>query len=131
MGTSSGLQGTMTDSAVIPVTPVTPGEREFFWTWTRTRHLEDVYAVLSLTIWVRVKHHVCQLLKFTEFTPLPREVCMIICIHISMKYLGYDELFKCKFRDDLAVTAETHRKLEFSILQALDWTIEDLGGREW
>ncbi|AAR26887.1 FirrV-1-B12 precursor [Feldmannia irregularis virus a] len=108
---------------------VTPEERNFFWTWTRTRYLEDVYTVLALTIWIRAKRYVIELRRVHA---VPREVCMIICIHISMKYLGYDELFACRFRDDLlpyycTMTAKMHEQLEYKILRALDWTIEDLG----
>ncbi|AAR26968.1 FirrV-1-I3 [Feldmannia irregularis virus a] len=109
---------------------ILPNEREFMWTWTRTRSLDDVYAVLASTIWIRIKDQVA-LFSFSIRSDSVKEVYLIVCIHIAMKYLGYDEVFRCNFVHDLVqvsptMDAHTHQRLEFEVLHALDWTIEDL-----
>lgn len=109
---------------------ILPSEREFVWTWTRTRFLDDTFAVLASTIWIRIKDQVA-LFSFSIRSDSKKEVYLIVCIHIAMKYLGYDELFRCNFVQDFVqvsvpMDAETHQRLEFEVLHALGWVIEDL-----
>lgn len=57
----------------------------------------------------------------------PKEFYMIVCIHIALKWLGYDEVLKCNFVQDLrevaAVTMDNHQKIEFLVLSELGWDL--------
>ncbi len=98
-------------------------ERAFFLEWTRTRNLDKVYVVLPLTYWMRVKSKI-----WTCFLQRPKQIYMIICIHIALKWLGYDETLKCDFIKDLrdvsaSITMETHQEAEFLVLSELGWEL--------
>lgn len=55
----------------------------------------------------------------------PKEFYMIVCIHLALKWLGYDEVLKCNFVQDLrevaAVTMVVHQEIEFLVLIELGW----------
>lgn len=101
---------------------VTDNERAFFFEWSGQRNLDKVYVVLSLTYWARVKSKI-----WTCFLERPKEMYMIICIHVALKWLGYDETLKCDFVNDLrgvgAITMEAHQTAEFLVLSELGWEL--------
>ncbi|CAM9206966.1 unnamed protein product [Pylaiella littoralis] len=52
---------------------------------------------------------------------------MIVCVHIALKWLGYDENRKCNFIGDLRqvgpISAATHQEIEYHILSELGWEL--------
>jgi hypothetical protein len=106
----------------VTASPVTDEERAFFFEWVTKRNLEKQYVVLALTYWMRVKSKI-----WTCFIIHPKEFYMIVCIHISLKWLGYDEVLKCNFIKDLReiapITMDTHQQIEFLILGELGWDL--------
>jgi len=53
---------------------------------------------------------------------------MVLCIHISLKFDGYDELFSCNFLRDLRevypkLDPSSHFNMEFEILSHLQWNL--------
>lgn len=100
-------------------------EREFVWGWCENRFLEDIFPVVALTYWVRCKADVAVNFLLNKKN---KELYMVICIHIAMKWLGYDEDHKCDFLKDLLdvyeeVKPEGHRRMEIEILEALNWEL--------
>lgn len=100
-------------------------ERGFVWGWCERRYLEDIFAVVALTYWVRCKAEIAVNFLLNEKN---RELYMVICIHIAMKWLGYDEDHKCDFLKDLVdvyqeVKPRSHRRMEIEILEALNWEL--------
>lgn len=98
-------------------------EREFMWCWCRTRHLDDVYAVVTLTFWVRTRSHVA---VFFILDSHHKNTYMVLCIHLALKWLGYDEDHSCNFFKDLVdekpeLKPEHHRRMEMELLKALQW----------
>lgn len=98
-------------------------EREYIWDWCKSRHLDDIFPVVALTYWTRARVHIA-----IEFLVKPgmKDIYMVICIHIGLKWLGYDEAHRCNFFKDLTdinehLHPETHRKMEMDLLKALDW----------
>lgn len=65
---------------------------------------------------------------WTYFLQRPKELYMIVCIHIALKWLGYDEVLKCNFVKDLReiapTTKEVHQEMEFLILSELGWDLQ-------
>lgn len=102
---------------------VTDEERAFFLEWATKRNLEKQHVVLALTYWMRVRSKIwtCFLI------PHHKEFSMIVCVHIALKWLGYDEENKCNFIQDLReigpITMETHQEIEFLILGELAWDL--------
>lgn len=78
--------------------------------------------MLALTYWMRVRSKI-----WTSFFIHPKELYMISCIHIALKWLGYDEVLKCDFIKDLReiseITMDTHQEIEFLILGELGWNL--------
>ncbi|ACH46772.1 unknown [Feldmannia species virus] len=108
--------------------PIKHDEKDFVWTWCRERHLDDVYTVLALTIWIRVKPGIT---VFFLLDDRRKATYMVACVHIALKYLGYDELAKCDFLRDIrqvdpGASTEYHQNIEIQILEILDWKIEHL-----
>jgi len=101
---------------------VTDEERAFFLEWVTKRNIEKTYFVLSLTYWMRVRSKI-----WTHVLIHPKEFFMIVCIHIALKWLGYDEVLKCNFvkdlRDIAPVTVETHQEIEMLVLSELGWDL--------
>lgn len=105
----------------VVASPVTDEERAFFFEWVTKRNLENQYVVLALTYWMRVKSKI-----WTCFIVHRKEFYMIVCVHISLKWLGYDEVRKCNIKDlrEIApITMDTHQQIEFLILGELGWDL--------
>lgn len=104
------------------VSAVTDEERAFFFEWATKRNLEKQYVVLALTYWMRVRSKI-----WTCFLLHKKEFYMVVCIHISLKWLGYDEVLKCDFVKDLreidSITMELHQEIEMMILGELRWNL--------
>ena len=101
---------------------VTDEERDFFLEWGGKRNLEKQYIVLALTYWMRVKSRI-----WTSFYERPKEFYMVACVHVAMKWLGYDEVLKCNFIQDLReigpIPMDAHQGIEFLILTELGWDL--------
>lgn len=100
---------------------ITEDERHFVWEWCRVRRLDTVVSVLSLTFWLRCKN---------SFDPpqFDAKVYMVVCSHLALKWLGYDEVFTMPYLEDLQFEDRTlipsqHRKIEVEILKALHWDL--------
>lgn len=97
-------------------------ERAFFHHWVRKRNLEDEYLILSLTYWMRVKAGLA-----TLFLVRDKRIYMILCIHIALKWLGYDEVYKCNFIEDIRevyrINPQEHSELEMDVLRELSWEL--------
>lgn len=109
----------------IVVTTISDLERNFFRDWCHKRHLDDVYRIKALTYWIRVKSSVSVNFILDEVN---RRLYMILCIHISLKWLGYDEEFKCNFVNDLrqelsSLRPDQHQDMEMELLRELNWKL--------
>jgi len=97
-------------------------ERSFFHHWVRARHLDDEYLILSLTYWMRVRAGLA-----TLFLVRDKRIYMILCLHIALKWLGYDEVYKCNFIEDIRevynVNPQEHSELEMEVLRELSWEL--------
>lgn len=100
----------------------TDEERVFFLEWVTKRNIDNAYFVLALTYWMRVRSKI-----WTQFLVHPKEFYMIVCIHVALKWLGYDEILKCDFVKDLReiapVTMDVHQEIEFMVLSELGWDL--------
>jgi len=107
---------------VVTSSPISEDERHFFREWAHLRHIDDQYVVLALSYWTRVKSSLGPF-----FIIRKKELYMITCLHISLKWLGYDEEYKCNFIADFRqvsnITKDEHKELEMHILKELDWTL--------
>lgn len=101
---------------------VSEEEREFIWKWCEVRHLDDIFAVVALTYWVRARADVAVNFFFRDSY---KRLYMVLCIHLALKWLGYDEENKCDFLKDLveieAVEPKRHQQMEIELLRALNW----------
>ena len=103
---------------------VSEAEREFFWNWCGSRHLDDIFAVVALTYWVRARAEVAVSFLFNDKNST---LYMVLCIHLALKWLGYDEENKCNFYKDLVdvvgvdLKPEVHQQMEMDLLKALNW----------
>lgn len=100
-------------------------EREFIWNWCENRHLDDVFAVVAMTYWVRARADVAINFLFNDNN---KRVYMVLCIHLALKWLGYDEENKCDFFKDLVelvgkhfLRPVEHQRMEVDLLKALKW----------
>lgn len=98
-------------------------EREFIWEWCESRNLDDIFAVVALTYWVRARAEVAVDFLLEENN---KRLYMVLCIHVALKWLGYDEQYKCDFFADLvcvhkAIKAQQHQRMEIDLLKALNW----------
>ena len=97
-------------------------EWRFFHEWAARRNLDKMYLVLALTYWMRVRSRV-----WTCFLQHPKEFYMIACLHVALKWLGYDEVLKCDFirdfREVSPVDKRLHQKIEILVLSELDWDL--------
>ena len=101
---------------------VTDEERDFFWGWCRERYIDDIFIVHSLLLWVRSKRTISVEFLLRDCN---KELFMKLCIHLSLKWNGYDEIHKCNFINDLketypSVSASEHCRMEFHLLSALN-----------
>ena len=107
------------------LSPITNEERDFIRTWCSDRYIDDIYTVRSILYWIRIRH------KISYSWVLRKEnkyLYMILCIHISLKFDGYDELHYCDFFKDLkeilpTLDKNSHFNMEFEILSNLDWNL--------
>lgn len=101
---------------------VTEEEWTFFMEWVETRNLEKNVFVLALTYWMRVKSNIGAF-----FVLHKKQIYMTVCLHIALKWLGYDEDKKCNFIEDLRqvgdISTETHQQIEYDILGELCWEL--------
>ncbi|CBN80382.1 EsV-1-79 [Ectocarpus siliculosus] len=108
----------------IAASPVTDEERAYFLEWVTKRNLSKQYFVLALTYWMRVRSKIWANMLVKEHR---KELYMIVCIHIALKWLGYDEVLSCNFVQDLrevaAVTMDVHQEIEFLVLSELGWLL--------
>jgi len=101
-------------------------ERYFIRSWCENRHIDDIYSIRAILYWIRVKKNIQYSFILNTHN---RELYMIICIHISLKFDGYDEMFLCNFIKDLKeirpdIDSNSHFNMELEILKHLNW---DLG----
>lgn len=106
----------------IIVSKVSDSERSFFREWTASRYIEEQFAVLALTYWTRVKSQLG-----TFFMIRKKELYMLACIHLSLKWLGYDEIYKCNFIQDFKqisnISKDEHMDIEFHVFKELNYTL--------
>lgn len=108
------------------VSAIPDTEREFIWAWCRARHIDDVFPVLALTYWLRVRKRISVFFMLCDSN---KNIYMVLCVHLALKWLGYDEVFKCSFFTDLvqiysSMTVGKHQRMEMDLLEALDWEME-------
>lgn len=109
----------------ISLCTISDAERIFIRNWCATRNLEDMYAIQALTYWIRVK---ASLVVSFIVRKENRELYMIICIHIALKWHGYDEVFECDFFKDLKeicpfLRCSEHQDMEIEVLRELQWEL--------
>lgn len=97
-------------------------ERDFFRGWVESRHLESQYLILALTYWMRIRSEIAVFFLVRE-----KKLYMILCIHTALKWLGYDEVYKCNFIQDLrevaGISSQEHAELEIDVLRSLSWEL--------
>ena len=107
---------------VIDCCSITSEERNFFINWAKSRHITDQYIVLALTYWSRVKGGLG-----VFFLLRKKELYMLSCIHLSLKWLGYDEEYKCNFIADFRqiskISQDDHKEIELHVLKELNWVL--------
>lgn len=104
---------------------ITEQERDFIRSWCAMRHIDDVYMIRSLLYWIRIRDNILYSLILNNRN---REIYMILCIHTSLKFDGYDELFACNFIRDLReiipdISPTKHFEMEFEVLTHLKWKL--------
>lgn len=105
------------------LTSITEKERSFIRQWCAARHLGEHYIVVATTYWLRCKSHAYpSLLMFPE----AKKVYMILCIHLSLKHMGYEEIHKCNFLADLkevyaCIKPVTHQQMEWELFRYLNF----------
>lgn len=102
---------------------ISDAEREFIWNWCGLRHLDDIFAVVALTYWVRARADVAVNFLFKDNN---KRLYMVLTIHLALKWLGYDEEKKCDFFKDLvdidsSLEPKIHQRMEIELLKALNW----------
>lgn len=108
------------------LTSVTEEERFFLRDWCQTRNLTENYIVVATTYWLRCKGHAyASFLKFAE----AKDLYLVLCIHLTLKHLGYEELHRCNFLADLkelypSINPREHREMEWEVFRFLNF---DLG----
>ena len=102
---------------------ITDTERSFIRQWCAARHLQEHYIVVATTYWLRCKSH-----AYTSSLMFPeaKKVYMILCIHLSLKHLGYEEIHKCNFLADLKevyawMKPEKHQEMEWELFRYLNF----------
>lgn len=114
------------DDLPLLVSSITAEERLFLREWCQARSVGDNYVVVATTFWLRCKSHTyASSLMFAE----AKKVYMILCIHLTLKHLGYEEVHKCNFFADLkevypSMTAHMHQDMEWEVFRCLNF---DLG----
>lgn len=102
---------------------ITEEERFFLREWCQARNLDETHIVMATTYWLRCKGHAYpSLLMFVE----AKSMYMILCVHLALKHLGYDETHKCDFLADLkqvysSTTPAQHRSMEWELFRYLNF----------
>jgi len=79
----------------------------------------------SNTYWLRCKSHLyASFLRFSE----AKNLYMILCVHLALKYLGYEEVFRCNFYADLgevcpSITVNRHQAMEWELFRTLNFDL--------
>ncbi len=108
----------------IHLSSISEQERLFFYHWTGSRYLDTKYMLLAMTYWMRIKGPMGTFLMIGH-----KEHYMILCIHLALKWLAYEEENdkKCNFLADLKQVAplrpEEHQSMELEILKNLSWEL--------
>lgn len=105
--------------------PVSECERDFFWKWCRERYIDDVFTVQAIVYWIRIKNNISISFLLRDAN---KTLYMILCIHLSMKFHGYDEMYSCNFIYDLTqiypeMTPKEHCRMEVEVLNSLGWEL--------
>ena len=100
-------------------------ERKFIREWCHFRHIEESFIIVALTYWMRCKSNIA--VNFLRF-PESKVQYMVLCIHVSLKFGGYCEMYKCNFIKDLNdyykhITPSKHQSMEMDILRSLNWEL--------
>ena len=100
-------------------------ERIYLWEWCRSRNIDDGFIVQAVIYWIRIKNKVS---VFFSLRNSNKELYMILCIQLSLKWHGYDEMYKCNFIHDLKeiypdMTPDEHCRMEIEILNLLGWEL--------
>lgn len=107
------------------LTSITDEERIFIKEWCTARNLGENYIVVATTYWLRCKSHLfASFLRFSE----AKNLYMILCVHLALKYLGYEEVFKCNFYSDLgevcpSITVNRHQAMEWELFRTLNFDL--------
>lgn len=109
----------------IELCKITDDERIFIRRWCAERNLEDLYPIQALTYWTRVK---TSLLVSFILREQNRRLYMVICIHLALKWHGYDEMFKCNFYRDMkevypSLMCTEYHDMEIEVLRELQWEL--------
>ena len=102
---------------------ITEEERFFLREWCQARNLGENYIVVATTYWLRCKSHAyASFLMFVE----AKRIYMVLCVHLALKHLGYDELHACDFLADLreiypSLKPEQHRAMEWELFRYLNF----------
>lgn len=104
---------------------ITKDERNYIRKWCTDRYLEDSYAVRAIIFWIRIKSSLSGFFRLKETN---KNIYMILCIHVSMKWQGYTEIYKCDFLNDLrevdsSISSMIHQDMEYHILTNLNWEL--------
>lgn len=106
---------------------ITDYERDFMNSWCIVRKIDESYLTQSLIYWIRIKKHLSITLMLCDRNV---ELYMVICIHLALKWQGYEEDTdtKCPFYSDLlaiyrGLTRSEHSSMEFEVLSLLNWEL--------
>lgn len=100
-------------------------ERDYIRMWCTKRYIDDSYAIRAIIYWIRVRSSLAVFFMLRENN---RELYMIICIHVAMKWQGYDEIYKCDYLRDLRMVdprlaSIVHQDMEYHVLTSLGWEL--------
>jgi hypothetical protein len=106
----------------VAVSVIPTEDREWFTEWGEERFIEDVFVAQALCYWVRTRQ------MAVEEREMPMGVYKVLCMHIAMKWLGYDEIYDINFLRDLRsemgdITSTEHLETEIKILRFLQWKL--------
>ncbi len=87
--------------------------------------MEDSYAIRAIIYWIRVRSSLAVFFRLIERN---KELYMVICIHVAMKWQGYDEIYSVDFLKDLRtiypeLTVVVHQDMEYEVLTNLGWEL--------
>lgn len=111
------------DDLPVVISNDTNDERAFIREWCEVRQLEESHIVVSTTYWLRCKSHI-----YTSFLMFPeaKDLYIILCVHLALKHLGYDEVHKCNFLLDLvevypSMNEGKHQEMEWELFRTLNF----------